>query len=240
MRPPNHLFLLLVGSAAISHAFHVPSAPFTSRSRVHVQQEISRVQPLGMIRKAKKPAKGRPSSGGGFGGGASSASSGSGSSATAIQKPPAWSSRFSFAGDLRPGGQSPQKVVIDPEIIIPDYAEDGTPKNARPMLPWVIEVKTPEQIEKMRASGKLARTVLDLAGRAVRPGITTGEIDELVHQATVEVSICVCELICYVLLLVCCIFVGAGLCCAVPVLYLCLLVGFIIKLTFAISVYFFC
>jgi methionyl aminopeptidase len=33
---------------------------------------------------------------------------------------------------------------------------------------------------------QLAREVLDIAAAAVRPGITTDEIDEIVHQATVE------------------------------------------------------
>jgi len=77
--------------------------------------------------------------------------------------------------------------VIADHIIPPDYAIDGTPRSAKPMLPWVIEVKTPDQIAKMRESGRLARKVLDLAGRAVKPGVTTNEIDEIVHQATIEV-----------------------------------------------------
>jgi len=37
-------------------------------------------------------------------------------------------------------------------------------------LPWVIEVKKPDEIEKMRAAGKVAREVLDAAGRIVKPG----------------------------------------------------------------------
>ena len=55
------------------------------------------------------------------------------------------------------------------------------------MLPWVVEVKTAEEIIKMRAAGKVAREVLDIAGRAVRAGITTDEIDTLVHEETVKV-----------------------------------------------------
>ena len=56
------------------------------------------------------------------------------------------------------------------------------------MLPWVIEVKTPEEIEKMRVAGSVAREVLDIAGRAVAVGVTTDEIDELVHRETLKVS----------------------------------------------------
>jgi methionyl aminopeptidase len=55
------------------------------------------------------------------------------------------------------------------------------------MMPWIVEVKTPEEIEKMRAAGRVAREVLDIAGRAVRVGITTDEIDSLVHAETLKV-----------------------------------------------------
>lgn len=56
------------------------------------------------------------------------------------------------------------------------------------MLPWIIEVKTAEEIVKMRAAGKVARQVLDIAGQAVRAGISTDEIDALVHEETIKVS----------------------------------------------------
>lgn len=142
-----------------------------------------------MIRKTKKTSsssksggkKPRSTAGTGFGGGAAA------SADPVLKDAPSWDSRFPFAGTVRPGAQTPQKVVIDEKVISPDYAEDGSPKNARPMLPWVVEVKTPEQIEKMRDSGRLARHVLDMAGKAVKPGVTTAEIDELVHQETVKV-----------------------------------------------------
>jgi methionyl aminopeptidase len=55
-------------------------------------------------------------------------------------------------------------------------------------MPWIVESKTPEEIEKMRAAGRVAREVLDIAGRAVRVGITTDEIDQLVHAETLKVS----------------------------------------------------
>jgi hypothetical protein len=55
-------------------------------------------------------------------------------------------------------------------------------------LPWIIEVKTPDEIEKMKAAGRVAREVLDIAGRAVRVGITTDEIDTIVHEETLKVT----------------------------------------------------
>ena len=96
--------------------------------------------------------------------------------------------KFPFAGSIRPGKQSPQRVVASPDIDLPDYALDGRPKKgtSSPLLPWVIEVKKPDEIEKMRAAGKLAREILDLAGRTAQVGVTTDEIDVVVHDAIVE------------------------------------------------------
>lgn len=96
-------------------------------------------------------------------------------------------STFPYAGRVRPGKQSPQRVVVDKSIKIPDYAGDGIPKaKASALLPWIVEVKSPAEIEKMRAAGKLAREVLDLAGRAVKVGVTTDEIDTIVHDFVVS------------------------------------------------------
>jgi len=58
-------------------------------------------------------------------------------------------------------------------ISFPDYAFDGVPKARPALFPWVIEVKRADEIEKMRRAGRVAREVLDMAGRAVGPGITT-------------------------------------------------------------------
>lgn len=94
---------------------------------------------------------------------------------------------FQYAGGVKAGKQSPQKTVSDSAVIMkPDYSEDGIPKNKSQMLPWVVEVKTAQEIEKMRAAGRVAREVLDIAGRAVRPGITTDEIDNIVHAESLK------------------------------------------------------
>jgi len=94
---------------------------------------------------------------------------------------------FQFSGEVRPGKQSPQRIVTDPKIVVPDYAADGRPKNTgNSLLPWVIEVKTPEEIVKMRAAGRAAREVLDIAGAMVQPGVTTDEIDAVVHEETLK------------------------------------------------------
>lgn len=46
---------------------------------------------------------------------------------------------------------------VPSEIMQPDYAVDGIPKARSPMLPWVIEVKKPADIEAMKAAGRVAR-----------------------------------------------------------------------------------
>ena len=95
---------------------------------------------------------------------------------------------FKYTGTVRPGTRSPTRLV--PEgIMRPDYAADGIPKARGPLLPWQIEVKTARDIEAMRVAGRIAREVLDAAGRLVAsagPGLTTDEIDALVHEETVR------------------------------------------------------
>jgi len=92
---------------------------------------------------------------------------------------------YRFTGPLRPGELSPWRIV-PPEIKRPDYAETGRPESERiRRTNNAIEIKTPEQIEKMRTVCRLAREVLDIAGKAVRIGITTDEIDRIVHEATI-------------------------------------------------------
>ena len=92
---------------------------------------------------------------------------------------------FNYSGKLRPGIQSPTSVV-PPNIIRPNYAEDGIPKVESNRNPWEIEAQNEETIAKMRVAGKIAREVLDAAIRIVQPGITTNDIDVLVHKETIQ------------------------------------------------------
>ena len=55
------------------------------------------------------------------------------------------------------------------------------------MLPWIIEVKTQDEIAKMKKAGRLARELLDLGGSAIEPGITTDAIDAIVHEECIKV-----------------------------------------------------
>ncbi len=51
---------------------------------------------------------------------------------------------------------------------------------------YKIRFKTPEDIEGIRKAGRLALDSLDLAESIIRPGITTEEINTLVHEFTVK------------------------------------------------------
>jgi methionyl aminopeptidase len=44
-----------------------------------------------------------------------------------------------------------------------------------------VTLKTPEEIEKMRVAGRLASEVLDYIAPYVKPGITTGKLNDLCH-----------------------------------------------------------
>ena len=51
-----------------------------------------------------------------------------------------------------------------------------------------VSLKTPEDIEKMRVAGRLASEVLDFITPHVKPGVTTGKLDELCHDYMVNVQ----------------------------------------------------
>jgi methionyl aminopeptidase len=70
----------------------------------------------------------------------------------------------------------------------PDYADDGIPRSEYSMGQSLRQIKILDEkgIEGMRKVCRLAREVLDLAAAALKPGITTDEIDELVHKACIE------------------------------------------------------
>ncbi|CAN1296539.1 Methionine aminopeptidase 1A [Linum perenne] len=92
---------------------------------------------------------------------------------------------FDWTGPLRPFPISPNRIV-PAHIDQPDWALDGTPKiEPNSDLQHAVEIKTPDQIQKMRETCKIAREVLDAAARIIAPGVTTDEIDRVVHEATI-------------------------------------------------------
>ncbi|CAJ0637108.1 2776_t:CDS:10 [Entrophospora sp. SA101] len=81
-----------------------------------------------------------------------------------------------------------QTIPKVPEKYIKDFVYTGTLRAIYPLSPrsrstTTIAVLNNEEIEAMRI---LAREVLDIGAAAVRPGITTDEIDRIIHEATIE------------------------------------------------------
>ena len=77
---------------------------------------------------------------------------------------------------LVPGELSPWREV-PPQIPRPEYVGKKGPK------PFTgSEIKSPDVIERMRVAGKLAAQSVVLAGEHVKPGVTTDEIDRVVHE----------------------------------------------------------
>ncbi|KAJ3111986.1 Methionine aminopeptidase 1 [Physocladia obscura] len=96
--------------------------------------------------------------------------------------------KFKYTGKLRPVYPlSPRRQVPD-HIPRPDYALTGDPISEYKMRrknPNHIDVLSKSDIEHMRAVCKIGRQVLDEAKKAVNVGMTTDEIDQIVHDATI-------------------------------------------------------
>lgn len=87
---------------------------------------------------------------------------------------------------VKKGRVSPTRT-LPPHIIRPEYAV-GTGA-ARPPRDRGCVKSTPDEITRMRNAGHMARIVLDAALAAVRPGITTDEIDAIAHAKCIELGV---------------------------------------------------
>jgi methionyl aminopeptidase len=106
--------------------------------------------------------------------------------------PPDWASSYRFTGTLRPTLYSPRRLV-PASIRRPDYADhvEGAPESEQrdKSTHHSIRVYTTEELDGevgLRHACAMGREILDLAGKALRPGVTTDEIDRIVHEATIE------------------------------------------------------
>ncbi|CAN7992236.1 unnamed protein product [Ixodes pacificus] len=99
---------------------------------------------------------------------------------------------YTFTGKLRPFPLSPKREVPE-HIMRPDYAEhpDGIPLSEQAAKhSSVIKVLTEEEIEGVTLASKarfyFSLEVLDVALGAAEVGVTTDELDRLVHEASIE------------------------------------------------------
>lgn len=94
---------------------------------------------------------------------------------------------FSYAGELHPEYPLTPRRAIPDSIVKPDYALDGVPeselKNDRTEK---IKALSGEDIQKMRDVCRFGREIIDAAGAMVKPGVTTDEIDRVVHEESIK------------------------------------------------------
>ena len=69
--------------------------------------------------------------------------------------------------------------TVPPGIGRPPYAATGDPGPPR-----ASPVRTADEVERMRRAGHAAAEILLEAGTRVAPGVTTDQLDEVVHEAT--------------------------------------------------------
>ncbi|KAK5583890.1 hypothetical protein RB653_005494 [Dictyostelium firmibasis] len=80
--------------------------------------------------------------------------------------------------------------MVSPQPLIPINIKKPPYVLGEPVIEFElddpVEIHTPESIQNMRVVCKMAKEVLDYAGSLVRTGITTDEIDKLVHQEIIN------------------------------------------------------
>ena len=94
---------------------------------------------------------------------------------------------FPYSGTLRPVYPLSPKREVPDSIPKPDYAVDGIPRSERKLIGrHAISILTKEEQEKMRTVCIYGREILDIAAAAIKPGVTTDYLDQIVHEETIK------------------------------------------------------
>ncbi len=94
---------------------------------------------------------------------------------------------YFFTGNLRPVYPLSAKRLVPESIEKPDWAEGGRPISEMELRgSHKIEALSPQEISKMRKVCKIGREVLEEGRKAAKVGVTTDEIDRVVHDACIE------------------------------------------------------
>ena len=94
---------------------------------------------------------------------------------------------YSYTGGMRPVYPLSPKRQVPDSIPKPDYFKDGISRSEQTFTGRTkIKQHDQKEIEAMRKVCRLSREVLDIAAAALKPGVTTDYIDEVVHNACVE------------------------------------------------------
>jgi methionyl aminopeptidase len=78
------------------------------------------------------------------------------------------------------GKLSPTRLV-PASIVRPEYVGKPAPAKFTGS-----DVKTPDQVDKIRAAGRIAARAIQLVGEACKPGVTTDELDRIGHEFVVS------------------------------------------------------
>ncbi|KAI3432398.1 hypothetical protein D9Q98_003954 [Chlorella vulgaris] len=91
---------------------------------------------------------------------------------------------FKWTGDLRPARIAPMRPIPS-HIPKPDYYLTGVPvAEEESRQQKSVKLYSGKAVEGIRRACLVGRQVLDAAAAAVAPGVTTDEIDRVVHEAT--------------------------------------------------------
>jgi len=97
--------------------------------------------------------------------------------------------QYRFTGDLRPCMQSPRRIV-KAGIVKPDYAQHPNgvsfSEQSDRASNTSIRIYNETELEGIRHACRMGREVLDEGSKALRVGVTTDEIDRVVHEACME------------------------------------------------------
>ncbi len=83
------------------------------------------------------------------------------------------------AGRLIPGRLSPARSV-PATVARPEYVGRRAPASST-----AGDVYTPDEVERIRSAGRVAARALEAAASAIRPGVTTDELDRIIHEYVV-------------------------------------------------------
>ena len=96
---------------------------------------------------------------------------------------------FEYSGKLRAAYPLTPKRAVPEHIVRPDYAQNGKPiseiENDRT---GKIRILTELEQETLREVSLMSRKVLDAVASHVRPGITTDELDRILHEECIAVN----------------------------------------------------
>ena len=78
------------------------------------------------------------------------------------------------------GSVSP-RLAVPRQIVSPEYV--GKPAPAKFSG---TDIKSPEQIEKIRAAGRIAARAIEMLRQEIKPGVTTDSLDKLAHDFVID------------------------------------------------------